>query len=155
MPRVARMTALGGAAVRRTLFTQQKWTPEMTYTPDCTYDLADPDMPSQEELAETRRHLLTDLRALSLAQIEVQYFADEDTAHVETISVLPATASIAEDLQRRAAAFGLDFTFSVNLGVKHALSNQGTLTWDLLSDSIDIVHSETYVAVENTTHNGL
>jgi len=113
--RIARMSAfLGGAAVYRTLFTQQKWKYKMTYKPDCTYDLADPDMPSQEELAETRRHLLTALRALGLAQIEVQYLADEDTAQVETISVLPATASIAEDLQRRAAAFGLDFTYSVS-----------------------------------------
>ena len=127
----------------------------MTYKPDCTYDLVDPDMPSQEELAETRRHLLADLRALNLVQIEVQYIADEDTAQIESISVLPATASIAEDLQRRAAAFGLDCTYAVNIGVKHALGNQGSLTWDLLSDSIDIFHSETYIEVENTTHKGL
>ena len=127
----------------------------MTYTPDCTYELTDLDMPSQEELAETRGRLLTDLRALRLTQIEVQYLADEDTARVEAISVLPATASIAEDLQHRAAAFGLDFTYSVNHGVKHALGNQGSLTWDLVSDSIDIHHSETYIEVENATHRGL
>jgi len=77
------------------------------------------------------------------------------TAQIESISVLPATASIAEDLQHRVGAFGLDCTYAVNLGVKHALGNQGSLTWDLLSDSINIFHSETYIEVENTTHKGL
>ncbi len=127
----------------------------MTYLPNMSHNLHDPDNTTSAEFAKIRSDLLVNLTGLGVEYIEIQYSAEEDTAQIETISVLPATASIAEDLRRRAAAFGLDFTYSVNLGVKHSLSNQGSLTWDLLSDSIDIFHCEMYVAVENTTHKGL
>lgn len=104
----------------------------------------------------TRRSLLrSEVRrqrqTFPIQHVEMQYSADEDTAHIESLSFRPAAASTTKGLSDRVAVFGLDFTSSANLGREHSLSNDGTLIWDLSIDRIDSFHSETYINVRSAS----
>ena len=127
----------------------------MTQTYDCFYNLFSQANPSQAELVGPRKGLLTELRALGVSQIEVWYEADEDTGSVESVNFMPASVAVPKDMRERVAAFGLDFTYSINLGFKDSLANRGALTWDLLQDNIDTDHIEYRSYTENVTHQGL
>lgn len=108
-----------------------------------------------EQRAETRAALLSELRALGVTSIEVQYEGYGDSGNVEDVVVTPDAITLTEELRRRVEDFGWDFAYALSPGFESNEGGYGELTWVLEVDKIDVSHSNRYVASETTDHEGL
>lgn len=108
-----------------------------------------------EQRAETRAALLSELRALGVTSIEVQYEGYGDSGNVEDVVVTPDAITLTEELRRRVEDFGWDFAYALSPGFENNEGGYGELTWVLEVDKIDVSHSNRYVASETTDHEGL
>lgn len=103
----------------------------------------------------TRAALLTELRALGVTTIEVQYEGYGDSGNVEDVVVAPDTITLSEELRRRLEDFGWDFAYSLSPGFENNEGGYGELTWTLETDKIDVSHSNRYIETSTTEHEGL
>ncbi|EEW56505.1 conserved hypothetical protein [Ruegeria sp. TrichCH4B] len=108
-----------------------------------------------EQRVETRAALLTELRALGVTSIEVQYEGYGDSGNVEDVVVSPDTINLTEDLRRRVEDFGWDFAYALSPGFENNEGGYGELTWALEVDKIDVSHSNRYIETNTTEHEGL
>ena len=108
-----------------------------------------------EQRVETRAALLTELRALGVTGIEVQYEGFGDSGNVEDVVVTPDTITLAEALRRRVEDFGWDFAYSLSPGFENNEGGYGELLWSLEADRIDVSHSNRYIETNTTEHEGL
>jgi hypothetical protein len=108
-----------------------------------------------EQRVETRAALLTELRALGVTSIEVQYEGYGDSGNVEDVVVTPDTISLTEDLRRWVEDFGWDFAYALSPGFENNEGGYGELTWSLEADKINVSHSNRYVETNTTEHEGL
>ena len=107
-----------------------------------------------EQRVETRAALLTNLRALGVTSIEVQYEGYGDSGNVEDVVVTPDTITLAEELRRRVEDFGWDFAYARSPGFENNEGGYGELTWAIEAE-IDVSHSNRYIETETTEHEGL
>ena len=108
-----------------------------------------------EERVEKRAALLTELRALGVTSIEVQYEGYGDSGNVEDVVVTPDTITLAEDLRRQVEDFGWDFAYALSPGFENNEGGYGELTWSLEADKINVSHSYRYIETDTTEHEGL
>lgn len=108
-----------------------------------------------EQRVETRAALLTELRALGVTSIELQYEGYGDSGNVEDVVVAPDTVTLTDELRRRVEDFGWDFAYALSPGFENNEGGFGELTWALEADKIDVSHSNRYIASETTEHEGL
>ena len=108
-----------------------------------------------EQRAETRAALLSELRALGVTSIEVQYEGYGDSGNVEDVVVTPDAITLTEELRRRVEDFGWDFAYALSPGFENNEGGYGELIWSLEADKIAVSHSNRYIASETTEHEGL
>ena len=108
-----------------------------------------------EQRVETRAALLTELRALGMTSIEVQYEGYGDSGNVEDVVVKPDAITLTEELRRRVEDFGWDFAYALSPGFENNEGGYGELTWSLEADKIDVSHSNRYIETNTTEHEGL
>ena len=108
-----------------------------------------------EQRVETRAALLTELRALGVTSIEVQYEGYGDSGNVEDVVVAPDTVTLTDELRRGVEDFGWDFAYALSPGFENNEGGYGELTWSLEADKIVVSHSNRYIAFETTEHEGL
>lgn len=108
-----------------------------------------------EERVETRVALLSELRALGVTSIEVQYEGYGDSGNVEDVVVTPDTITLPEELRSRVEDFGWDFAYALSPGFENNEGGYGELTWALEVDKIDVSHSNRYIATNTIEHEGL
>ena len=115
----------------------------MTQVNDFYAQMLEAQKRAAEERVITRTALLTELRALGVTKIEVQYEGYGDSGNVE------------EDLRRRVEDFGWDFAYALSPGFENNEGGYGELTWALETDKIDVSHSNRYIEANTTEHEGL
>ena len=108
-----------------------------------------------EQRVETRAALLTELRALGMTSIEVQYEGYGDSGNVEDVVVKPDAITLTEELRRRVEDFGWDFAYALSPGFENNEGGYGELIWSLEADKIDVSHSNRYIETNTTEHEGL
>ena len=127
----------------------------LTYLPNISHDLHDPDNTTSTEFAKIRSDLLVKFTGLGVESIEIQYLADDVTAWLEDIAILPSTVAVPQDEKVCIGAFALQFTYSIIEGVKGEHGSRGSLNWDVLKNKIDIHHDSFYVMAARESHQGL
>lgn len=108
-----------------------------------------------EQRVETRAALLSELRALGVTSIEVQYEGYGDSGNVEDVVVTPDTITLTEEPRRRVEDFGWDFAYALSPGFENNEGGYGELIWALEADKIDVSHSNRYIETSSTEYEGL
>ncbi|MFG6588982.1 DUF6878 family protein [Sulfitobacter sp. MOLA879] len=127
----------------------------MTHATDFYAQMLETQRRAAEQRVEIRAALLTELRALGVTNIEVQYEGYGDSGNVEDVVVSPDTITLKEDLRRRVEDFGWDFAYALSPGFENNEGGYGELNWAIEADKIDVSHSNRYIASETTEHEGL
>ena len=127
----------------------------MTHATDFYAQMLETQRRAAEQRVETRAALLSELRALGVRSIEVQYEGYGDSGNVEDVVVTPDTTTLTEDLRRRVEDFGWDFAYALSPGFENNEGGYGELTWVLKTDKIDVRHSNRYIETNTTEHEGL
>jgi hypothetical protein len=128
---------------------------DMTQVNDFYAQMLEAQQRAGEQRGETRATLLAELRALGVTNIEVQYEGYGDSGNVEDVVVTPGTITLTEELRRRVEDFGWDFAYALSPGFENNEGGYGELTWALVTDKIDVSHSNRYIATNTTEHEGL
>ena len=127
----------------------------MTQVNDFYAQMLESQRRAAEQRVETRAALLTELRALNVTSIEVQYEGYGDSGNVEDVVVTPDAITLTEEMRRRVEDFGWDFAYALSPGFENNEGGYGELTWVLATDNIDVSHSNRYIATNTTEHEGL
>ena len=127
----------------------------MTQVNDFYAQMLESQRRAAEQRVETRAALLTELRALNVTSIEVQYEGYGDSGNVEDVVVTPDAITLTEEMRRRVEDFGWDFAYALSPGFENNEGGYGELTWALEADKIDVSHSNRYIASATTEHEGL
>jgi hypothetical protein len=127
----------------------------MTQVTDFYAQMLEAQKRAAEQRVETRTALLTELRALGVRSIEVQYEGYGDSGNVEDVVVSPDTITLTEDLRRRVEDFGWDFAYALSPGFENNEGGYGELTWAIEADKINVSHSNRYIETDTTEHEGL
>ncbi|AUR01750.1 MULTISPECIES: DUF6878 family protein [Rhodobacterales] len=127
----------------------------MTQVNDFYAQMLESQRRAAEQRVETRATLLSELRALGVICIEVQYEGYGDSGNVEDVVVTPGTITLTEVMRRRVEDFGWDFAYALSPGFENNEGGYGELTWALETDKIDVSHSNRYVETNITEHEGL
>ncbi len=127
----------------------------MTQVNDFYAQMLEAQQRAAEQRVVTRVALLSELRAVGVTKIEVQYEGYGDSGNIEDVVVTPDTISLSEELRRRVEDFGWDFAYALSPGFENNEGGYGELTWSLEADKIDVSHSNRYIATNTTEHEGL
>ena len=127
----------------------------MTQVNDFYAQMLEAQQRAAEQRVVTRVALLSELRAVGVTKIEVQYEGYGDSGNIEDVVVTPDTISLSEELRRRVEDFGWDFAYALSPGFENNEGGYGELTWVLEVDKIDVSHSTRYVETDTTEHEGL
>ncbi|WP_428929542.1 DUF6878 family protein [Marinibacterium sp. SX1] len=127
----------------------------MKQTPDFYAQMLESQRRAAEQRVIARAALLTELRALGVTGLKVQYEGYGDSGNVEDVIVTPDTATLTDEQRRRVEDFGWDFAYALSPGFENNEGGYGELTWSLEADKIDVSHSNRYIASETTEHEGL
>ena len=119
----------------------------MTQATDFYTQMLESQRRAAEQRVETRAALVTELRALGVTRIAVQYEGYGDSGNVEDVVVTPDTITLTEELRRRVEDFGWDFAYALSPGFENNEGGYGELTWSLEADKIDVSHSNRYMAL--------
>ncbi|AVW93635.1 MULTISPECIES: DUF6878 family protein [Roseobacteraceae] len=127
----------------------------MTQVNDFYTQMLESQRRAAEQRVETRAALLTELRALGVRSIKVQYEGYGDSGNVEDVVVSPDTITLTEELRHRVEDFGWDFAYALSPGFENNEGGYGELTWALEVDKIGVSHSNRYIETDTTEHEGL
>jgi hypothetical protein len=127
----------------------------MTQATDFYAQVLEAQKRAAQQRVETRAALLTEMRALGVSGIEVQYEGYGDSGNVEDVVVTPGTIILTDELRRRVEDFGWDFAYALSPGFENNEGGYGELTWSLEADKIDVSHSNRYIETDTTEHEGL
>jgi len=127
----------------------------MTHATDFYAQMLETQRRAAEQRVETRAALLSELRALGVRSIEVQYEGYGDSGNVEDVVVTPDTIALTEVLRLRVEDFGWDFAYALSPGFENNEGGYGTLTWDIAADSITLDHADRYVECSHSYDDGL
>ena len=103
------------------------------------------------QLKADRAALLEALRAKGVEKIEAGYDGYADSGNVQDITVAP-DGVVLGDLEGRVSDFVWDMAFNLHPGFENNDGGEGTLTWDVTTDRIDIEHADFYTAREEYSH---
>ena len=127
----------------------------MTQVNDFYAQMLEAQQRAAEQRVVTRVALLSELRAVGVTKIEVQYEGYGDSGNIEDVVVTPDTISLSEELRRRVEDFGWDFAYALSPGFENNEGGYGELTWAIEVDKIDVSHSNRYIETDTTEHEGL
>ena len=127
----------------------------MTQVNDFYAQMLEAQQRAAEQRVVTRVALLSELRAVGVTKIEVQYEGYGDSGNIEDVVVTPDTISLSEELRRRVEDFGWDFAYALSPGFENNEGGYGEMTWSLEADKIDVSHSNRYIETKTTEHEGI
>ena len=106
---------------------------------------------ARAQLKTERASLLPKLRALGIEEIEGRYDGYADSGNVGDITISPEGAQIA-DLEPRLKDFVWDIAYNLNPGFEINEGGEGTVTWNVVDDRIDVDHANFYTGRDVHLH---
>jgi len=107
------------------------------------------------ENKEVRAKLLAQLRALGVTAVTAEYEGYGDSGNVEDVTLVPSDISLPADLANQLDDFAWGFAYQQHPGFENNDGGYGTLSWDLVKDSIDLDHADRFVDSSHSYHKGL
>jgi hypothetical protein len=107
------------------------------------------------ENTEVRAALLAQLRALGVTEVTAEYEGYGDSGNVEDITLQPTEIAIPSELSSQLDEFAWAFAYQQHPGLENNDGGYGTLTWDIVKDSIDLDHADRFVDSTHSYHEGL
>jgi hypothetical protein len=107
------------------------------------------------ENTEVRAALLAQLRALGVTEVTAEYEGYGDSGNVEDITLQPTEIVIPSELSSQLDEFAWAFAYQQHPGLENNDGGYGTLTWDIVKDSIDLDHADRFVDSTHSYHEGL
>ena len=108
-----------------------------------------------EQRVETRAALLSELRAIGVTSIEVQYEGYGDSGNVEDVTVQPVGIALPDELCTKVGDFAWSVAYHQHPGFENNEGGYGTLPWNIAADSITLDHADRYVECSHSFDEGL
>jgi len=105
---------------------------------------------AEAAMRSTRAKLLEQIRAKGIEIIEAEYDGYGDSGNVNEI-----TAGMGHELENAVICFVWDFAYDRHPGFENNEGGQGTLTWDIVADSITLSHGNNFVEIDHSYEEGL
>ena len=102
-----------------------------------------------------RSELLPQLRALGIAQVIAEYEGYGDSGNIEDVTVQPAGITLPDELCTKLGDFAWSVAYHQHPGFENNEGGYGTLTWEVIADSITLDHADRYVECTHTCDEGL
>ena len=109
----------------------------------------------EAEIKAARAALLSQLRALGVKEVTAEYEGYGDSGNVEDITLQPNGIALLPELSSKLEDFAWSFSYDQHPGFENNEGGYGTLTWDILADSITLDHADRYVECSRSYHEGL
>ena len=106
------------------------------------------------ENKRVRAVLLVQLRTLGITEAGAEYEGYGDSGNVEYF-LQPSGVALPPELSGQLEDFAWAFAYQQHPGFENNDGGYGTLTWDLLEDSIDLDHADRFVDTRHSYHEGL
>ena len=106
---------------------------------------------AREKLKAERSDLLKALREKGVEEIEACYDGYADSGNVQGVTVTPGSVDLG-DLESRLADFVWGIAYNLHPGFEVNDGGEGTLTWDVAEDRIDVDHADFYTARNDYSH---
>ena len=103
------------------------------------------------QMKKDRAELLAALRALGVEEIEACYDGYADSGNVQGIAVTPDSVTLG-DLEPRLSDFVWGMAYDLHPGFEVNDGGEGTLTWTVVEDRIDLDHADFYTARDEYCH---
>ena len=104
------------------------------------------------ENKRVRAVLLAQLRILGITEVSAEYEGYGDSGNVEDITLQPSGTALLSELSGQLEDFAWALAYQQHPGFENNDGGYGTLTWDLLKDSINLDHADRFVV---SYHEGL
>jgi len=114
-------------------------------------DMARERVAADEACKAERAALLPLLRERGIQHIEAQYDGYGDSGNVSDIALTPEDATL-DDLQSRVSDLVWDVAYGLHPGFEINDGGEGTLTWDVVADRIDVDHANFYTGRDEFLH---
>ena len=102
---------------------------------------------AEERRRAARVALLAALRALGVARVEVAYDGYADSGNIGGIATVPAEVDIGA-IRERLGDFAWDTVCHLHPGFEIDDGGEGTLTWEVAEDRMEVAHAAFYTARE-------
>ena len=102
-----------------------------------------------------RGALLAQLRALGITQVTAEYEGYGDSGNIEDVTVQPVGIGLPDDLSTKVGDFAWAVAYDQHPGFENNEGGYGTLTWDIVADSITLDHADRYVESTHSYSEGL
>ena len=106
---------------------------------------------ARREMCDERAALLEELRAAGVIRIEAQYDGYGDSGNVSDIIETPREVDV-RCLMVRLTDFFWQVACDLHPGFENNDGGEGTITWDMASDRINVDHADFYTAREEYRH---
>ncbi len=134
--RVATTPLTPAAAIDRTAI-QARWTRERAG--------------EAERLKVVRAALLAELRARGVEEVEAFYDGYGDSGNVNSVAGRPESAGIG-DIETRLMDFVWDVAYGLHPGFETNDGAEGSFTWNVAEDRIDVDHADFYTERNDYSH---
>ena len=104
-----------------------------------------------KQLKEERAALLSKLRILGIEDIEAAYDGYGDSGNVQDLTVCPPSAELGE-LKERLMDFVWEVAYGLHPGFENNDGGEGTVTWNVVDDRIDVDHANFYTGRDVHLH---
>jgi len=105
----------------------------------------------REKLKIERVALLLALRDLGIEELEACYDGYADIGNVQGVAVTPKEVQLG-DVEARLADFVWALAYNLYPGFEINDGGEGTLTWNVVEDRIDVDHADFYTEHNETLH---
>ncbi|APX26217.1 MULTISPECIES: DUF6878 family protein [Salipiger] len=102
-----------------------------------------------------RGELLPLLRALGITEVVAEYEGYGDSGNIEDVTVQPAGVELSDELNTKVEDFAWSVAYHQHPGFENNEGGYGTLTWDVIADSIALDHADRYVECSHSFDEGL
>ena len=96
---------------------------------------------AEEALRKERAEILTLLQSAEVTEVEAFYDGYGDSGNVSEVSTTPTSAKISE-FEERLKDFVWEIAYMLHPGFEIDDGGEGTLTWDVTKDRIDLDHAD-------------
>ncbi len=105
----------------------------------------------QLEITKTRKEMLAVLRTVGVTKVKGNYEGYGDEGNIESVTLEPENTSF-KDENRTLSDLIWDIAYNTNRGFEIDDGGNGELTWDIVSDKINIIHNNFYTESTTSTH---
>ena len=92
---------------------------------------------------------------LGITEVTAEYEGYGDSGNIEDVTVQPVGIALPDELCTKLGDFAWSVAYHQHPGFENNEGGYGTLTWDVIADSITLDHADRYVECSHSFDEGL